>query len=102
MCVHKFCGPNNVRVQYFTANILGNEKCLQVPYVICTNQFDFVIMGIQDAFNFVLQNPLVTGTIEYVKVVVSFCTLYLCLPLIWHNLKIVIFVLFSYFIREVQ
>lgn len=56
-------------------NSFGNEKCVQVPYVICTSQFDFVIMGLQDAFNFVLYNPLVTGTIEYVKVVVSFSTL---------------------------
>jgi hypothetical protein len=29
-----------------------------------------VIMVLHDAFNFVLQNPLVTGTIEYVKVIV--------------------------------
>jgi hypothetical protein len=56
---------------------LGTERRVQVSYVIRTDQFDFVIMGLQDAFNFVLQNPLVTGTIEYAKVVVCFCTLYL-------------------------
>ena len=30
-------------------------------------------MVLQDAFNFVLKNPLVAGTIEYVKVMVRLC-----------------------------
>jgi hypothetical protein len=54
---------------------------LKVPQIICADQFDVVVMGLQDAFNFVLQNPLVTGTMGYVKAVVCLCTL-LCLPFV--------------------
>jgi hypothetical protein len=31
------------------------------------------IMGLYDAFNIVLQNPLVTGAVEYVKIIVRLC-----------------------------
>jgi hypothetical protein len=42
----------------------------EVNTVLLYETVVIVIMGLQDAFNYVLQNPLVTGTIEYVKVVV--------------------------------
>jgi hypothetical protein len=54
---------------------------LGVPQIICADQFYVVVMGLQDAFNYVLQNPLVTGTVGYVKAVVCSYTL-LCLPFV--------------------
>ena len=59
-----------------------------------------VIMVLYDAFNFVLQNPLVTGTVEYVKVIVR---LRQFLYVVFQNDKLQVeFAPFFFLLRELQ